>query len=986
MARLIALLLTVLTGFTGLVYEVAWQRYLATLLGSHGEATAAVLGIFLGGLALGYAVFGRASRWLVERARLRGRPLRLLSFYAGVEAGIGVYALLFPLLFSAAQWLSLLSPIQNEALGFAFDVALSALLIGPPAVLMGGTIPILTLALAGDLEHATRVHAWVYGANTLGAFAGALAAGFFLVPLLGLDGVVRTMGCLNLLAAAGFSGLERRAARVAPDLTQPAKAEPVARFAAWAAVALLAGFAMMALQTTLNRLGALAFGSSQFTFAMVVAVFVLCIAIGSLAVSALPRIPAGLALGCAWLLVALLFPLYLALGDVTYWAHVMRALFSSADPAFYAYQLVTFLAMLAFLAVPIGLSGALLPLLFHELRREVRDLGSVAGRLYAWNTLGSLLGALIGGYVLLFWLDLHHVYRIALGALIAASAILGLLVLRGAPRILTALAALPILLGLALLPEWSADRLTSGTFRAREADYASFRGPDAFFERRHAGNEVIFYDDDPTSTVSVRRPNNNHENLAIVVNGKSDGSLKTDYSTMSLAALVPALMAERYERGFVIGLGTGVTAGELASLDANREVIVAEISRGVVAASPLFDHGNLAASKNPKIRVKRGDAYRTLLRSQGNYDVIVSEPSNPWVTGVEMLFSREFLEAARSRLAPGGVYGQWFHLYECDVEVVKLVLRTYASVFPHVSVWFTLHGDLLLLGFDRPTRALDIDALEDRFAQPDFSAGFARVEIETFPQLIAHELLPLGTLHAVEREGPIHTLRHPILSHMAARAFFRGLRSALPLYVSKEHQIVSLRNSLLRRYGRVSDSYPEEILEAGARENCRFHRMEECATFFARWAYDHPESPRRQAALAEMRRSVRARQADLAPNEISDVQRLFDRKFGASTLPYVRVRELLRLYATHYNHAIPFDEDVLDDIWSRCHDLRCGTTRRQVERMLEEGSWDLPPIAEKSVTRVRRPPRNASPTTPDGRSPRDASPTAPDLSPEREFE
>ena len=177
MIRLIALLLTVLTGFTGLVYEVVWQRYLATLLGSHGEATAAVLGIFLGGLAVGYAVFGRASRWLVERAHRRGRRVQLLSFYALVEGGIGAYALLFPLLFSAAQYLSLLSPIDHDALGFAFDVALSALLIGPPAVLMGGTIPILTLALAGNLENATRVHAWIYGANTLGAFAGALEIG-----------------------------------------------------------------------------------------------------------------------------------------------------------------------------------------------------------------------------------------------------------------------------------------------------------------------------------------------------------------------------------------------------------------------------------------------------------------------------------------------------------------------------------------------------------------------------------------------------------------------------------------------------------------------------------------------------------------------------------------------------------------------------------------------------------------------------------------
>jgi spermidine synthase len=704
---------------------------------------------------------------------------------------------------------------------------------------------------------------------------------------------------------------------------------------------------------------------------MVVAVFVLCIAIGSLAVSALPRIPSGLALGCAWLLVALLFPLYFALADATYWAHVIRVLFSRADPAFYVYQLAIFLAMLAVLAVPIGLSGALLPLLFHELRREVRDLGSVAGRLYAWNTVGSLLGALLGGYTLLFWLDLHHIYRIALAAMVIASAILTFLVLRPALRIapalrtVTALVALSSLMALVFLPAWPADRLTVGAFRMREARPESFSGPDAFFQQRRVA-DVVFYMDDPTSTVSVRRPKRNPENLAIIVNGKSDGSLETDYPTMAIAALVPALMAERHERGFVIGLGTGVTAGELASLDATREVTVAEISRGVIAANPLFDGGNLAVSKNPKIQIKRGDAYRTLLRSQGSYDVIVSEPSNPWVTGVEMLFSREFLEAARASLAPGGVYGQWFHAYETDVEVVQLVLDTYASVFPHVSVWFTMHNDLLLLGFDRPARALDVDALERRFGRPDFAAAFARVGIDRFPQLIAHELLPLGTIHAVENEGPVHTLRHPILSHLAARAFFPGEPSALPQYLSGEHQEVSRRNSLLQRYGGGGNRYSEEILEAAAREMCRYSRMEGCLTFFARWAYDYPESPRLEAVLAEVRASLGNRRASLSPDKISEMQILFSGQFKASRLPLERTRALTNRFTTHYNHAVPFDEGVLDDIWNRCRDLRCDSARRKFEGrlgMLEDGAWDFPETERAGATRYETPPLETSPTT-----------------------
>jgi predicted membrane-bound spermidine synthase len=722
MIRLTALLLTVLAGFAGLVYEVAWQKYLAVLLGSHGEATAAVLAIFLGGLSAGYALFGRATRWLLERARHRERPPRLLSFYALAEAGIGLYGLLFPILFSAAQYCSLLAPSGHDALGFAFDVALSALLIGPPAVLMGGTIPILTLALAGDLRRATRVHAWVYGLNTVGAFAGALAGGFFLVPQLGLDGVVRVMGCLNLAAALAFAGLERGAARVAPDLAEPAAGEPVPRFAAWAGVALLAGFAMMALQTTLNRIGALALGSSQFTFAMVVAVFVLCLALGSLVVSALPRIPRSLIVGSQWSLVGLLFPLYLATPDVTYWTHVIRVRLGARDAVFSEYQLVIFLATLAVLALPIGLSGALLPLLFHQLRRKVRDLGAVAGRLYAWNTVGSLLGALLGGYLLLMWLDLHHVYRIAMACLAVSAGMLTLLVLDRTPRTIFALVLLPTLAAIALLPAWSASQLTAGTFRDRRQIPASLLGSEIFFERRLT-LDVLFHDDDPTSTVSVGSPWSQPENVALYVNGKPEGSLVGDYPTMALSALIPAELAERHERCFVIGLGTGVTAGELAALEETREVTVAEISRGVIASNPLFEAGNHGAWKHPKVKILRGDAFRTLLRSSGRYDVIVSEPSNPWVTGVEMLFSREFLEAARARLAPGGVYGQWFHAYESDEEIVSLILRTYASVFPHVSIWFTNATDMLLLGFDRPERALDVRSLEARFRRPDFAAA-----------------------------------------------------------------------------------------------------------------------------------------------------------------------------------------------------------------------------------------------------------------------
>ncbi|TFG93549.1 MAG: hypothetical protein E4H11_08160, partial [Myxococcales bacterium] len=764
--------------------------------------------------------------------------------------------------------------------------------------------------------------------------AGALAGGFFLIPWLGLDGVVRAMGCVNLCAGIAFAGLERGSSGIAPELASADATRSVPSAKAFAVVALLAGFAAMALQTTFIRLGGLALGASQFTFAMIVAVFVFCIALGSLLVSALPRIPRVALVGSQWALVFLLVPLYVALEDVSYWGHVLRVLLRASDPAFYAYQLLIFLGVLGVLAIPIGLSGALLPLLFHELRGRGADLGAVAGRLYAWNTVGSLLGALLGGYLLLLWLDLHHVYRIATSALVIGAGILTVSVLR-APRLLVWLLVVPGTIGsIWMLGPWSEARLSAGLFRQREERPATFLGPEAYFTRR-GGSKVLFYDDDPTSSVAVLDPRSGPANRSITVNGKSDGALKGDYPTMALSALVPALLAEHHESCFVIGLGTGVTAGELAALDGTRRVEVAEISRAVVAAAPFFDQGNQNASKNPKIEVRRGDAYRTLLSTTERFDVIVSEPSNPWVTGVEMLYSREFLEAARSRLAPGGVYGQWFHLYESDTEVVELVLRTYAAVFPQVSVWFTLGPDLLLLGFDRADRALDVAALEARFRRPDFAAGFARVDIFDFAQLLAHEILPLGTLHAVALPGDIHTLGHPILSHRAARAFFRGRAAEFPVLALPAQTRVGERNSLLRRYSGDGDLFSEEVLEAAARETCRFHHMEHCATFLARWRRDYPQSQRLEATLAELRESGVGR-SELSPAPIARVMMLFE---GSSRLPLEEIRRpraerITRRFLSHYHYAVPFDPGRLEAVWNRCRGEDCADGRWAAEERL----------------------------------------------------
>jgi spermidine synthase len=259
-------------------------------------------------------------------------------------------------------------------------VGLAALVVGPGAVLMGGTIPFLTQALPRDLSEATRIHAQVYAVNTLGGFAGAFAAGFWLVPALGLAGVLTAMAALNLVAGAAFAAMGLRAQRSATPTASPGSGETARgpRFPLFAAVALLCGFAMMAAQTVLIRLGALALGASQLTFSMVVAAFVACIAVGSFGVAALPRIPAALLATSLWGVAALLALLYMPLENVTWAAHVLRSFFGREPAELTGHALAVFAVLLAVIGPAVTLSGATLPLVFHHLRREHGELGAVA--------------------------------------------------------------------------------------------------------------------------------------------------------------------------------------------------------------------------------------------------------------------------------------------------------------------------------------------------------------------------------------------------------------------------------------------------------------------------------------------------------------------------------------------------------------------------------------------------------------------------------
>jgi len=787
-------LLAFLTGAAGLVYQVVWQRYLTRLLGGDGLATATVLSVFLGGLSVGYWVCGR----LTVRVR------RVFVAYGILEAAIGIWAFAFPWLFRLVD--SATGSWRFEPpYGLVFQGALcGALLLGPPALAMGGTIPMLTRGLTGSLETATRIHARVYAINTAGAAAGALLAGFVLIWRFGLPMTLRGTAMINLAAAAFFLvlGRDRRVAETVDRPSPATSAYDPQLPASWAlyAIVFLSGFYFITLETLFVRVTNLSFGSSSYSFAMIVTVFILSIAIGAYRVSrrktippsALARNHLGICLGLAVVFVTL---------DVwPYGAHLLRISLPANATSMAIHQAEAFVLLFLMLVVPAGFMGATLPLAFDALRKDLSTVGTRAGTMLSWNAAGNVLGGLVGGFLLLRWLGLGETFLLALGCA-AAGACLAATRLVGRARWPAALSVAVVILTMLVFP-YDPTRMAVGTFRLREPLTFSYDGPEAFYAEFYRSREILAYRDDPDGSFAVvenPRPEEallanlpglaasiieNPETLnfggprprSIIVNGKPDSSTFYDRETLRLSAHLPALVATNRARVLVIGLGTGVTAGEFTLYPDVRSIDVAEISPAVVDFLPLFTASTHAVHEDFRVRIHVGDAFRVIRRSGARWNIIVSEPSNPWVTGVDQVFSREFYSLVREHLEQDGLFLQWVQRYSTNEAIRARVVNTLRTEFPHVRVFHAREAadDLLLASMTELT-----DAAFERIA-PILEANIAvreslaQIGVNGAQEILAREDHGLLERAARFADLGIETLDRPRIHYMSGLAFFRG--------------------------------------------------------------------------------------------------------------------------------------------------------------------------------------------------------------------
>ena len=750
---------SVLSGLAALVYQVLWSRQLALVLGTSTEAVAIVLSSFMAGLGLGNALAARA----LERHRVTIRPW-LPRLYAALEGAVALSALLLPWAFAQAP--ALLRPLYGEGGSGAFRAARLAfafLLLVLPTTAMGATLPVLVALARPPRGRAASAAGALYAANTVGAVGGALATPLLLLPALGI-----TRAALVAVAANVAAGLFALAApTMAPEEPRPAPASRTGaprqatsvRLAL--AVSFLSGLGALAHETAWTRALVLLIGPTAYAFAFVVAAVIAGLAAGSALCArvadrlrrpalALALVQAGI-VACALAIVPLIGVLPVPIGETT------RALADQPGRLLVREGLGTLLMLF----LPSALFGASFPLAVRMLADEGRPPGAAVGRVLGWNTLGAGLGPLLAAFVLLPSFGLQVALQVA-AAVHALAAILALAAANGPARswALRAAVLLPAL-GLGVLPPWDQELLAGGAYR-----YGHLDEPGELRERLRAGT-LLYYRDGAAATVSVKRLGNSR---ALAVDGKVDATNTADMPTQGLIAHLPLLLHGSAREALVVGLGSGATAAAalVHSLD-HLEVV--EISPEVVeAARRHFADVQRGALDDPRLRLRVTDARHHLQLTPRRFDVIVSEPSNPWMAGVASLFTREFFTLARERLREGGLFCQWMHVYGMAAEDVRTVVGGFADVFPESGLFQVTEGDLLLVGaagaWPTPSRA----EIASRMEAPRVAEDLRRVGLTRPGALGTLFVLGPGRLAAFAGEAPRHTDDRPILELRAARS------------------------------------------------------------------------------------------------------------------------------------------------------------------------------------------------------------------------
>ena len=721
-----------LSGASALVYEVVWTRDLTNTFGGTAFAVATVLAAFMAGLALGSTLFGRS----IDR---RGNPLLI---YGLLEAGIAIWALLLPVLLGLLDHVYTglhrsLEPGFYTLSLIRFVLCFLVLLV--PTTMMGGTLPVLGKLLLRSPKRLGQRAGLLYAANTLGAVLGTAAGGFVLLPALGLAGSTYLAVAINLLVAVAAVAMARRfrgeAVAPAPEPkptreTSRAANPRLLRVVLWVYAA--SGFAALAYEVAWTKTLSMILGNTTYAFTSMLTTFLLGLSLGSLIFSRLAdrhgRPEALLAL------IQTGIPL-LALGTLPF-MEVLPQLFvdgfARLEGSWFALELYRILLAGITMILPTILMGGTFPLVTRIYVGQ-GNTGTRLGRLYAANTVGAILGSFLTGFVLIPWIGRQDSVLAASFVNIAAAVLLVATIRwRGVPAgvrwAMTAVVVLLVPATVVGLRPWDPSIISSGAYV-----YAGRISEDETVAEYMSESKILFYEESTEATVSVSQT---QFVRSLRTNGKIEASSHGDMVTQKLISHLPILYHAGTPRdALMIGLASGISVGALLTHPL-EEVETVEIIPSMERAARYFEHWNYRCLDDPRHRLIMNDGRNYLLLSDREYDIIVSEPPNPWVAGVGSLFTQEFFELTKARLAPGGVVCQWVQTYQFNEDDLKTVLGTFRDAYPYVHLWQGGVGDLIIVSSLEPL-VLDLDRVREAL---DGRPGddFAQLEILPVEQILSY--------------------------------------------------------------------------------------------------------------------------------------------------------------------------------------------------------------------------------------------------------
>ena len=779
------------SGVTGLIYEVVWTRLLTRVMGNTHYSIATVLTIFMAGLALGSYLGGR---WIDGKKN----PLFV---YATLEGAIGIYCLLIPSIIDSAfplfEWVY---QTQNESYSKAslcrFFICGAILLI--PTALMGATLPVLSKYVSRERACIGRDVGTLYSLNTFGAVFGALSSAFLFMRIWGVLATIWFAAGLNILIAVVIFILFRSDVNTASkeELNQTKESIESSSLGSNVIFILLAfgfsGWCALTYQIAWNRILSLLLGSSIYAFSLILTTFILGLALGTMVFSHMvnkfknPLVVFGfLQIGIGVSAVAMI-PLFENIPFINRWVY------QNWNMEFATIQWSVFLVIFCFLFVPTFFMGGQFPVVVRLVVRKLGTLGHSIGKVYASNTVGTIIGSFLAGFVLIPWIGVQNTILVAVGLnLLVGTTVLVFsadLTLNSKIYVLPAILIVCFLYGRSM-ETWDKSVISSGS-------YMPYRIGD-LSEAEKKANKILFFKEGTHTTVTTELSVSG--NIFLRVNGKTDASLAMDMRTQLLSGYLPMFLHEDPESVLVIGQGSGITLGAVEQFPI-KSVDLVEISSAVIEGSRYFDSFNHNALSDKRLKVILADGRNHVALADQKYDVIISEPSNPWISGVGALFTDNFFKLMKKRLNPNGVACIWVHTNMSPMSF-KSVARTFSENFKQATMWESIVGDdYLIIGSDSEYK-LSYSEVDEILSDEIRGKDLYRIGISNVRDLMSLLIMNREGLLRFSKDAPIHTDDNSLLEFNAPQYIYKDERDVL---VRQLTPFVQIDGSLLE-FGQLKE-------------------------------------------------------------------------------------------------------------------------------------------------------------------------------------